>query len=513
MKKIIIAILCLTVVITAILVTGRLRPSDDTTEPAEVSTEPFEEEARDVYLPYFKGKAINPFKSNSPTNLAVASLLYDSLFVMNDDWSSTGLIATEFTNDGKQVTVRLVDGAVFSNGASLTAYDVVYSFNLAKKSTAFKGRLSNFAGATAGADTVTFTLNQPDLYAQQCLTFPIVQNGTGNAALPIGSGRYILRSINGKYVLSANPTSTRGETLNTNMIGLTPITAENDEIYRIQTGELSYYFNDMDTGTYTKLTAQTVSVPTNNLVYLGYNSSVKSLSDKAVITAIRYAIDKSTLADTVFDNFCTLTDTPFNPKWYALKDIQLPTYEYNLIKAQNILDENGYNYSPKEKNSFRYDSDGHFEVKIIVNEESALKVNCATLIATSLKNLGLKVTLSKLPFNDYRTALAQGNYDLYIGEVKISPNMDLSCFFKKGGGASYGINSNTITNAYNDFKSGSIDIKTFISVFEEEKPFIPLCYRTSIAYYSNEVTYEGSVNEYEPYRNIYSWEASKMIIN
>lgn len=512
MKKIIIAILCLTVVITAILITGKLTP-DDATEPTEVSTEPFEEEARDVYLPYFKGKAINPFKSNSPTNLAVASLLYDSLFVMNDDWSSTGLIATEFTNDGKQVTVRLVDGAVFSNGASLTAYDVVYSFNLAKKSTAFKGRLSNFAGATAGADTVTFTLNQPDLYAQQCLTFPIVQNGTGNAALPIGSGRYILRSINGKYVLSANQTSTRGETLNTNMIGLTPITAENDEIYRIQTGELSYYFNDMDTGTYTKLTAQTVSVPTNNLVYLGYNSSVKSLSDKAVISAIRYAIDKSTLADTVFDNFCTLTDTPFNPKWYALKDIQLPSYEYNLIKAQNILDENGYNYSPKEKNSFRYDSDGHFEVKIIVNEESALKVNCATLIATSLKNLGLKVTLSKLPFNDYRTALAQGNYDLYIGEVKISPNMDLSCFFKKGGGASYGINSNTITNAYNDFKSGSIDIKTFISVFEEEKPFIPLCYRTSIAYYSNEVTYEGSVNEYEPYRNIYSWEASKMIIN
>lgn len=512
MKKIIIAILCLTVVVTAIIATGKLTPDDDTTEPSEVSTEAFEEEARDVYLPYFKGKAINPFKSNSPTNLAVASLLYDPLFIMNEDWSSTGVIAASMTNDGKQVTVKLIDGAVFSNGASLTAYDVVYSFNLAKKSSAYKGRLTNLAGATAGSDTVTFTLNQPDLYAQQCLTFPIVQNGTGSAALPIGSGRYVLRSINGKYVLSANPTSTRGETLNTSMIGLTPITAENDEIYRIQTGELSYYYNDMDTGTYTKLTAQTVSVPTNNLVYLGYNSSVKALSDKAVITAIRHAIDKSTLADTVFDNFCTLTDTPFNPLWYALKDIQLPTYEYNLIKAGNILDENGYNYSPTEK-TYRYDSDGHFEVKIIVNEESALKVSCAKLIATSLKNLGLKVTLSALPFDEYRQALAAGSYDLYIGEVKISPNMDLSCFFKKGGQASYGISSNTITNAYNDFKSGSIDIKTFISVFEEEKPFIPLCYRTSIAYYSNEVSYEGNVNEYDPYKNIYSWEASKMIIN
>ncbi|MBQ7862340.1 MAG: hypothetical protein IJ349_09090 [Clostridia bacterium] len=512
MKKIIIAVLCITVVVTAIFVTGKFDIGSGTTEPTEETTQPFEEEARDVYLPYYKGKAINPFNSNSPTNLAIASLLYDSLFVMNEDWSSTGLIASEYINDGKQVTVRLIDGAVFSNGASLTAYDVVYSFNLAKKSPAFKGRLSNFAGATAGADTVTFTLNKPDIFAQQSLTFPIVQNGTGNAALPIGSGRYVLRSINGKYVLSANPSSTRGESLFTSVIGLTPITSENDEIYRIQTGELSYYYNNMDTGAYTKLTAQTVAVPTNNLVYLGYNSSVSSLSDKAVITAIRYAIDKSTLADTVFDNFCTLTDIPFNPKWCAVQDIQLPSYEYNLIKAGNILDENGYNYSPTEK-TFRYDSDGHFEVKIIVNKDSAIKLACAKLIAVNLKNLGLKVTLSALSFKDYRQALAEGNYDLYIGEVKISPNMDLSCFFNKGGSASYGISSNTISNAYNDFKSGSIDIKTFISVFEEEKPFIPLCYRTGIAYYSNEVTYEGGVNEYEPYKNIYSWETSKMIIN
>lgn len=512
MKKIIIAILCIAVVVTAVLITGKLDGDNGTTEPTEVTAEAFEEEARDVYLPYYKGKAFNPYKSNSPTNLAIATLLYDPLFVMNEDWSSTGLIATSFENDGKQITVKLVDGAVFSNGASLTAYDVVYSFNLAKKSTAFKGRLTNFAGATAGADTVTFTLNKPDVYAQQCLTFPIVQNGTGSAALPIGSGRYVLRSINGKYVLSANPKSTRGETLNTTMIGLTPITSESDEIYRIQTGELSYFCDNMDSGTYTKLTGHTASVPTNNLVYLGYNSSVSSLSDKAVITAFCYAIDKSTLADTVFDNFCTLTDTPLNPNWYAVRDIQLPSYEYNLIKAGNILDENGYNYSPTEK-TFRYDSDGYFEIKIIVNKESPVKVACAKLIAANLKNLGLKVTLSALEFNDYRQALADGNYDLYIGEVKLSPNMDFSCFFQKGGQASYGISSNTISNAYNDFKAGSIDIGTFISVFEEEKPFIPICYRTSIAYYSNEVTFEGSANEYEPYKNIYSWKTSKMIIN
>ena len=91
--------------------------------------------------------------------------------------------------------------------------------------------------------------------------------------------------------------------------------------------------------------------------------------------------------------------------------------------------------------------------------------------------------------------------------------MDLSCFFDKNGSASYGITSETIKNAYSDFKAGNIDINTFLGVFEEEIPFIPVCYRTSIAYYSNEVSFDGTVNEYEPFKNINTWKTSKITIN
>lgn len=510
MKKIIIAILCLTVAVTAVIITAKYNTpdsSEETTSAVQIT----DEEKRNVYLGYYKGKSFNPYKTNSPTNLAITTLLYDSLFIMNNDWSSSMLLATDINNDGKQVTVKITDGAVFSNGASLTAYDVVYSFNLAKKCEHFKGRLTNVAGAVAGTDTVTFTLNKPDVYVQQCLTFPVVQNGTGTAALPVGSGRYVLRSINGEYVLSANPDSTRDETLSTKMIGLVPITSQKDEIYRIQTGDISYYLDTMKSGTFTKLNATSVSLATNNLIYLGYNSKNENLADKEVIRAIRTAIDKSTLSDTVFGNFCTITEIPFNPSWFALEGIQLPTHEYNMINAGNILDENGYNFSATEKN-FRYDADGIFELNILVNKENSTKVSCAKLIGKNLQNIGIKVTLTALEFNEYLQALKDGDFDLYIGEVNLSPNMDLSCFFTSGGAASYGITSSMVSNAYNDFKTGSIDINTFIRVFEEEKPFIPLCYRTYIAYYSNEVAFEGSANEYEPFRNIYSWETADITI-
>ncbi len=512
MKKIIIAILCVVLVISVALIAGKYVKEDESEPETSLSTtHTVEEESRSVYLGYFKNKSFNPYKTDSPTNLNISTLLYDSLFVMNDDWSSEPLLASSITIENKQVTVKLIDGAVFSNGASLTAYDVVYSFNLAKKCDHFKGRLTNIAGAVAGTDNVTFTINSPDVYIQQCLTFPIVQNNTGTAALPVGSGRYVLRSINGEYVLSANPTNTRKETLSTSVIGLTPITAEADEIYKIHSGALSYYCDDMERGTYTKIGAKDISYSTNHFIYLGYNSENVNLANPAVITAIQYAIDKNTLADTVFDNFCTLTDIPFNPNWFALEGIQLPSYEYNLIKAGNILDENGMNYSEKDK-SYRFDNEGYFDLSILVNSESPTKVNCAKFIAKNLRNLGINATVNSLAFKEYKEALSTGSYDLYIGEVKLSPNMDLSAFFKTNGSAAYGIASKTISSAYTDFKTGSIDINTFIRVFEEEKPFVPICFRNYIAYFSNEISFEETFNENEPFRNIYTWKTADKTI-
>lgn len=511
MKKIIIAILCLAIVITAAFLAGKYTTTEETTDSSASTTQTIEEEARSIYLGFFKNKSFNPYKTNSPTNLGIATLLYDSLFVMNDDWSSDPLLAESIEIQDKQVTVKIIDGAVFSNGASLTAYDVVYSFNLAKKSEHFKGRLTNFTGATAGSDTVTFSIISPDVYIRQCLTFPIIQNNTGEAALPVGSGRYVLRSVNGAYILSANPTSTRAETLSSPVIGLTPITAEADEIYRIHTGDISYYCDTMERGSYTKLNAVDATVTTNNLIFIGCNRNDENLANTEVITALRMAIDKNTLADNIFDNFCDLTDIPFNPNWYSLEGLQLPSHEYNLIQAGNILDDNGIRFSLQDK-TFRYDADGFFELDILVNKESPTKINCAKFIGKSLLNLGVKISYTVLDFNEYQKAIKEGRFDLYIGEVKISPNMDLSAFFGNAGSASYGITSKIIKSAYNDFKIGSIDINTFIRVFEEEKPFIPICFRNYITYYSNEISFEGTANENDPFKNVYTWKTADKTI-
>ena len=130
----------------------------------------------------------------------------------------------------------------------------------------------------------------------------------------------------------------------------------------------------------------------------------------------------------------------------------------------------------------------------------------ADMISESLEAIGINITVNSLGYEEYRSALSRGDYDLYVGEIKLTPNMSLSPFFSENGSVSYGIDKDgAAARAHSDFTAGKIDISTFIQVFSIEKPFIPLLFREGMAYYSRELTYEDTVNEYELFENIYSW--------
>ena len=51
---------------------------------------------------------------------------------------------------------------------------------------------------------------------------------------------------------------------------------------------------------------------------------------------------------------------------------------------------------------------------------------------------GLIVEVVAKSTSDYKTCLSEGEYDLYLGQTKLSANMDLSPFFSADGALSYG---------------------------------------------------------------------------
>ncbi len=509
MKKLVCLLICLSLLTGIFSACG---DNGDVTDPAETTTEETTTAQvlpeRKIVLGYYKGKSLNPFKTESPTNRNLMTLVYDSLFLPGENYTVEPLIAQSYTNSEKMLTVTIDSEAVFSDGSYITPYDVVYSFNTAKESDYYRGRLQNFSSASPGVDSVTFTLVTPDIYAENCLTFPIVKDGTAEKDIPTGSGRYTMVRKSGNYTLTANENSVRQEEMSTQSISLVPITSDKGELYLLQTGDLTYFFDDLSDGEYTKIRANTMRVSLNNMVYLGLSSKTKALRNKNVKEAICYVLSKNSLCDSAYSGIATASDIPFNPHWQAVTGIDTDAYETSSMKAEELLEKAGYKFE-YSTNKYRSKNFEFLELTLIVNSESEPKVKCAETIAKSLRAIGVDVRLQKLTYEEYISALERGDYDLYMGEVKLTPDMSLTPFFSENGSVNYGIDTGSSTaKAYYDFIGGKIDISTFIQVFSLEKPFIPLLFREGIAYYSRELTYEDSINEYEPFRNIYSWSVA-----
>ena len=510
MKKLICLFACFALIV-GIFTGCKDRNTDDTTT-TETTTEVSETQKpipdRKVTLGYYKSKSLNPFKTQSPTNRNLMTLVYDSLFLPVDGYTVEPLIGMSFTNNEKMLIVTLDPEALFSDGSPIDPNDVVYSFNLAKESSQYKGRLENFSSAAAGVGSVTFTLASPDIFAENCLSFPIIKYGTGDNPIPTGSGRYTITKKAGNYYLSANEHSTRLEEMATISIDLVPITSDAGELYLLQTGDLTYFFDDLSDGEYTKIRANTSRVSLNNMVYIGINSDTKELKNKKVREAICFSVNKTSLADTAYSGIARQSDVPFNPAWNVMGTQNTVFYEQNPMKAGELLDDAGYVFAYTH-NQYRSKNFEYIDLTLLVNSESKPKTTIAKAVADSLKAVGVKVTVKAVSYDEYIQALKYGDYDLYIGEVKLTPNMSLSPFFSENGSASYGINKDSATaKAYKDFTAGKVDIFTFIQVFNSEKPFIPLLFREGMAYYSRELTYEDTINEYELFANIYSWSVT-----
>ena len=75
---------------------------------------------------------------------------------------------------------------------------------------------------------------------------------------------------------------------------------------------------------------------------------------------------------------------------------------------------------------------------LLVCSDQPVRVTAAQTVADGLTACGLEVTVNALEGEKYQEALQAGNFDFYLGEVRLSPNFDLSPFFQENGTLPYG---------------------------------------------------------------------------
>ena len=132
--------------------------------------------------------------------------------------------------------------------------------------------------------------------------------------------------------------------------------------------------------------------------------------------------------------------------------------------------------------SARYlDPDGRpAQVSILACGSSADRVYSARLVQQQWEENGIETTLTLADdFGAYLQMVQDRQFELYIGEMKLYNNNDLSPFWT--GSAHYGLAvTQQLLDAYSLMRADSAAAPDFERVFAEQMPYIPLLWRGGV---------------------------------
>lgn len=486
MKKFIVFLLALALLVSATACSDTKNPFGDDSS----TTSPTVQNEGILNLAYSEIDTLNPFTCTTAANLQLLRLVYDGLYTLDKNYNPVAALAESGEIGDKTVTVKL-GSHKFGDGTPVSVTDVKSSFEKAKESPAYKARLANFesVGAYEG-NIVIFNLVADDPYALACLDFPIIKGGA-DTDLATGCGRYIPRFSADDIYLSANPAKS-GFVPAIKNIKLIPVRDEDAIISNLEIGNTCFNYNDLADGVYSRVNAKTVEMGINNFVYLAFNNSSAVFSDKTLRRAVNLAVDRQQIVSTAFQGHAREAYTPFNPDWHVIasKDTVI---SQDKAKASELVAQSQTDIRAQE-------------VVLLVNSENSFKLETAEFIRSYLEAIGFRVNVRKLSAESFRTALNEGSYDLYIGEMKLTPNMDLSPLLL-GGSASYGIsNVSDSSMRYAQHLSGNCEIMDFINTFNEDLPVISLCYRNAAVSYTNSMQADFACCDGDVYADIQSWK-------
>ena len=475
--KIITLVLCISLCFSACK--GKEISEESTTSSPEQTTsadDSFAITDGKVVLPYNKTDGINPFFAESYENIYLSMLIYEPLFSVDSNYDTTGIVADSIGISGKVATVRIKHNVVCRGYENINAHDVVYSFNLAKASYYWGNNLDGITNAQAIDDyTVSFSLNFKDLYVAGKMNFPIVKTGTADSknSIPAGSGKYyftqdrLVSVADGNKIISLVETSNRDSVEDALNIGMVDV-----------------FFSDLSDENYKVAVGNTKEITLSNMIYLGLNSNRGALN-KYIRSAIAAKIDSDNIALSSYQGHAVGFKLPIAPESTVAGNVAKIETKGNKELANNIIDRCGYTrYSGSAKTNGAY----LLSFSLIVNRDNQFRVAAAYNIADSLAECGFLINVQVLSFADYSERISSGNYDMYLGEVKLDGSMDISRFFMDGTKFSAGINkSEKAATEYFRYRAGEISEKEYYEVFAEEYPFVPVAFRTGYTVLSEDI--------------------------
>lgn len=398
---------------------------DTDTQPEETLPE-----EKELMMMYYPDSSMNPLISTDVTNRTLFSLIYQSLFVVDNRYNVSPVLCQSYrvSQDMRMYTFYIAD-ATFSDGTKLTPEDVLETYTAAMESAIYAGRFEHVYRLTLEEDGgICFRLDTPMDNFPLLLDIPIVKAAEVNAPHPLGTGPYVFEETTTGTRLRRRIRWWCSAVLPVNTSSIPLLEAESATHIRdsFEFSNVGLVCADPSSASYAdyRCDYEQWDCENGNFLFLACNLNSPVFSNADLRSAITYAIDRNSIASKIYRGFARSTSLPVSPQSPYYNDALAARYEYNP------------ELFAKAVQSVTLPADT--PITLLVNKEDTIRLRVVRNIQDSFKACGMDLELLELDQEDYLAALEAGEYDLYLGQTRLSANMDLSTFFSPTGNITYG---------------------------------------------------------------------------
>ena len=505
MKKILSLLLAVVLLFSACVLSPEPEIPEEPLLIADPSDPSAEKEPFYLRVPYDFEEGVLPYTTSGRSNRFICGLIYRSMIKLTSSYRyETDLLSAIKTEDNLTWYLYLDEGTIFPDGTEFTAYDLKYSIQEAMKEGSYYAEsLNDIDSVTVvNATCCRVILRTASRYFPNLLTFPVISYETIRDPL-FFPGRYSF-SEDGKYLFC-------NEKSDAPIIEL--ISSDDPEllVYEMRMGRYDCIYCRDPLSLGTSSVGAMNGLQSNRMVYLGFNSSAGFTYYSAFRKAVSAAIDYEYLCNYVYNHFAAEPKGIFNPDFYEVTYIGKRSLD--VMSANLLLDDAGW--TNRDGENYRTNSRGNrITLELLVCSESAAKVSAAKAIADMLKEIGIAVEVTSLPYASFMQALENHRYDLYLAEVRLDADMDLSGLLTPRAYElsdeeyiNYGMDSyEGLYLKWLDYMSGTISATEFGGVFAETMPYVPLCYTKSSVIFSRNLPISFGGTDSDMFYDILNWQ-------
>ena len=485
-------------------------------------TESENEIIKEISLGIAEFDTINPILSKNKYIQEITKIIYEPLLELDSEYKIQNCLASEWAKTSETTyLIKLKNDIKWSNGENLTADDVLFTIDILKKIPSIYAYNVQYVTKVDKIDTqsLQITIDHEIPFFEYNLIFPIMNKNyyegqdfstTEKNNAPIGTGKYkIVQNDANQITLEKNENYSRSElTLEKIVIG--------------KYGTLSELYNAFKLGKVDLITTNNINIE-DYIGTLGYNKKEARgreydfiaintqnsiLSNKEVRKAMAYTINGENIVANIFNSKYKTTGYPLDfGSWLKGEAVD---YSYNIEKARQTLQENGWEYKYNRwQKTENYSTKSINTLRLVVQSTNQTRLSVAETIKTNLEELGIKITIVKASDAQYQNYLQNKNYDMILTGTTVSASPNLDTYFGTNNLANY--TNEEITTLLNECKNITKDdllkekYARIREIYNDELPYIGL-YSSYYAVMSG-LTLRGNIeaNWYNIFSDIDNW--------